>query len=58
MKTCIKCGQNRPLSEFYRNPKMRDGHFNRCKCCCAADQRRNKGRHALINQFLNARVVT
>ena len=37
MKTCTKCGQQKPLDEFYRfNPRPRNpegGHFGECKEC-------------------------
>lgn len=33
MKKCIKCGELKPLTEFYKNYKMKDGHLNSCKVC-------------------------
>jgi hypothetical protein len=33
MKKCIKCGKILPLADFYKHPKMSDGHLNKCKCC-------------------------
>ena len=33
MKTCTKCGETKPLSEFYAMKGMRDGHRNDCKSC-------------------------
>jgi hypothetical protein len=33
MKTCIKCGESKPLSEFYKNIVNRDGKHHRCKKC-------------------------
>jgi len=44
MKKCIRCGNVKELDDFYVHPKMRDGHLNKCKCCCkeVADFREKK----------------
>jgi hypothetical protein len=33
MKTCSKCGQTKPIDDFYRAAGMRDGRRNDCKVC-------------------------
>ena len=32
-KVCVKCGEEKPLTEFYRNKRARDRKTKRCKEC-------------------------
>jgi hypothetical protein len=39
-KTCTKCGQDKPLVEFYADKQKGDGLTSRCKQCIAEYQKR------------------
>lgn len=41
-KRCFKCGEIKPLSDFYKHPKMADGHVNKCKPCNKSDVWRHR----------------
>lgn len=45
-KTCTKCHEAKPVSEFYPHRRMKDGYFTHCKTCVrlqqADYQRRNR----------------
>lgn len=34
MKHCTKCGEQKPLSEFHKNKKSKDGFTRYCGKCC------------------------
>ena len=44
-KKCFKCGTRKSLTEFYKHPKMKDGHVNKCKECNRNDVRENRKIH-------------
>jgi hypothetical protein len=38
-KTCAKCGETKPVTQFYRDVRARDGRQGRCKACSYAIHR-------------------
>lgn len=42
MKTCFKCGAEKPLTEYYKHKEMADGHLNKCKSCTRSDVKKNR----------------
>jgi len=34
MKKCVKCKEEKELTEFYKNKISKDGYENNCKICC------------------------
>ena len=41
VKACFKCGEVKPLTEYYRHRMMQDEHLNKCKVCARLDVRTN-----------------
>lgn len=45
-RTCVRCEEDKPVSEFYAAPKTADGCGSRCRLCTSAD---NKTQRTLEN---------
>lgn len=55
MKTCTKCGETKPLSEFSADKSKQDGLHTQCKSCRSAADRLNYAKKAeQIKQRVNA----
>ena len=39
---CIRCGETKPLSDYYKHPQMANGHLGRCKECHRLEMARNR----------------
>jgi 5-methylcytosine-specific restriction endonuclease McrA len=44
-KRCTKCGETKPLGEFYRNKKTDDGYTVWCRSCVGISTRQYKATH-------------
>lgn len=40
VKICTRCGDEKPLAQFYKDAALRDGYKPICKTCYAADAKR------------------
>jgi hypothetical protein len=51
-KTCAGCGKRKPLTEYHRAQRTRDGLCRRCKTCCAEIRRQRylKNREQVLEQ--------
>ena len=51
MKRCTKCGELKPLSEFYKDSYQKSGYRPSCKIC------NNKQTYDYKNRVYNKRIV-
>ncbi len=46
-KTCHRCHEEKPISEFARNSSQKDGHHVRCRSCESAYQKERRAARKL-----------
>lgn len=58
MKICGTCKIEKEISQFYNNPRTKDGYYSRCKPCYRQSNRENyhKNGHKWIETSKNAHV--
>jgi|GEM_PF-5489211 len=44
-KVCFKCDAELSITNFYKHPRMGDGHLGKCKACTRYDVRENRKAH-------------
>lgn len=36
-KKCIRCDHLKPINDYYKHDRMKDGHLGKCKNCCKVE---------------------
>ena len=57
MKTCFKCGLEKPRSEFYAHRRMADGLLGKCKACTKADMRVDRTTKPRVREYDRQRAA-
>ncbi len=50
-KDCRKCGQNLPISGFYKHKEMKDGHLNICIECTKIRVRNHREENDSVREY-------
>ena len=58
MKVCLRCGEKKPLNDFYAQKSMADGHLGKCKFCCKKYAKEKRITDPLVRKRDNERSKT
>ena len=50
-KICRKCGDNKPITEFYAHKQMADGHLNICKVCVKLRVKKHRSENDSVREY-------
>lgn len=51
MKKCRACGEEKPITEFYKNNHYKDGYYGVCKKCHNVQTSRNAEKRAALSKI-------
>lgn len=51
VKVCFKCGVEKPLTEYYKHQRMKDGHLNKCKNCIISDVKQHRRENESVREY-------
>jgi len=51
MKKCRNCAEEKPVEEFYRHPRMLDGHLNICRDCVRRRVRKHRQENDHVREY-------
>lgn len=55
MKHCTGCEREKPLTDFYKHPKMTDGHLSKCKSCVKERVRQHRRLNDSVREYDRSR---
>ena len=56
IKHCSKCGEPKPVTEFHKCSRNKDGVFSQCKSCRLSYQRTDRGKMLLSQANIRSRT--
>ena len=57
MKECKSCGIEKPLNEYYKGAKNKDGYMTKCKQCFIAINKKNPNTNEYMKKYRSKESV-